>query len=92
MQFTLEEIAKHSSINDFWCVLHGKVYDLTSYIEYHPGGPNALIPYAGKDISSEFGIFIASNVIVFKLCLDFNHSWVNYEMLLDTCLRGFLIF
>lgn len=91
MQFTLEEIAKHSSINDFWCVLHGKVYDLTSYIEYHPGGPDALVPYAGKDISSEFGKFQAI-LLFLKFFIDFNHSWVNYEMLLDTCLRGFLIF
>jgi len=54
-QYTREEVAKHCSLNDFWCILHGKVYDLTAYIDYHPGGPETLLPYAGQDITGPFG-------------------------------------
>ena len=53
--YTREEVAKHCSLNDFWCILHGKVYDLTAYIDYHPGGPETLLPYAGQDITGPFG-------------------------------------
>jgi len=35
--------------------LHGKIYDITDYIDYHPGGLETLLPYAGKDITNAFG-------------------------------------
>lgn len=30
------ELAKHTSVNDCWIVIHGKVYDTTKYQEDHP--------------------------------------------------------
>ncbi len=48
-------MAKHSTVSDFWCILHGNVYDLTPYLEYHPGDIEVLLPYAGTDISHAFG-------------------------------------
>jgi len=48
-------VASHSTAEDFWCILHGKVYDLTAYLDYHPGGSEILLPFAGKDISAPFG-------------------------------------
>lgn len=84
-------MAQHCREDDFWCILHGKVYDLTAYLEYHPGGPDILLEYAGKDISAAFGkqgCFFSSSLPL----VDDHHAWVNYETLLDTCLRGFLVF
>lgn len=34
--FTLEEVHQHSSRDDLHIVIHGKVYDVTSYVADHP--------------------------------------------------------
>ncbi|OGY56964.1 MAG: hypothetical protein A2Y84_00745 [Candidatus Colwellbacteria bacterium RBG_13_48_8] len=46
--FTLEEVAQHNSASDCWIAIHGKVYDVTSFIGNHPGGP-AILQGCGKD-------------------------------------------
>jgi cytochrome b involved in lipid metabolism len=35
-------------------VLHGKVYDVTSYLEEHPGGINKIMEWAGGDATKAF--------------------------------------
>ena len=49
-----EEIEKHSSATDLWVVIQDKVYDLTSYVNEHPGGPLILQKHAGKIASTAF--------------------------------------
>jgi cytochrome b involved in lipid metabolism len=51
--FTLEEISKHSSANDLWISLHGRVYDVTSYVPSHPGH-DLILDGAGKDATELF--------------------------------------
>ena len=41
-KLTYDEVAKHSSADDCWIILYGKVYDLTEFIPEHPGGPQIL--------------------------------------------------
>jgi cytochrome b involved in lipid metabolism len=36
---TAEEILQHRSEDDAWIVVDGKVYDVTQFLETHPGGP-----------------------------------------------------
>ena len=47
-EFTLEEFSKHDKASDAWIVLNNKIYDVTSVLEWHPGGKNAIMNYAGK--------------------------------------------
>lgn len=35
---TPQELEKHSLETDMWIALNGKVYNITQYSEYHPGG------------------------------------------------------
>jgi cytochrome-b5 reductase len=50
----LEEVQKHNKADDVWIVLHNKVYDITKYLEDHPGGSAILIDVAGTDATEAF--------------------------------------
>lgn len=43
MIWTREQVSAHNILNDFWCILQGKVYNLTPFLEYHPGGNSVII-------------------------------------------------
>lgn len=45
----IAEIRKHDGPEDFWTVIRGKVYNLTPYMKYHPGGIGILMKTAGND-------------------------------------------
>lgn len=45
---TADEVASHKSRSDAWMVINGTVYDVTPYLEYHPGGIPMIISGAGK--------------------------------------------
>ena len=50
----LAEIRKHNSRDDSWTVIRGRVYNLTPYLPYHPGGPATLDKIAGTDGTALF--------------------------------------
>ena len=52
--YTLEDVAKHYSASSCWSAINGQVYDLTSWINQHPGGSQAILIICGKDGSSAF--------------------------------------
>lgn len=35
---TKEEVSRHNSASDAWIIVDGKVYDVTTYVDLHPGG------------------------------------------------------
>ena len=67
---TMEEVAKHNTRDDCWCVIHGKVYDLTSFLSDHPGGAKIIVKYAGKDGTAAFDASGHPVDIVSQLGLD----------------------
>ncbi|KAH7197892.1 uncharacterized protein B0J16DRAFT_29753 [Fusarium flagelliforme] len=61
---------------DAWMALNGKVYNVTPYADFHPGGVPELMRAAGRDGTKLFGEV---------------HPWVNYETMLSACLVGLLV-
>jgi cytochrome b involved in lipid metabolism len=47
--YTMEEISKHNSKESCWTVIRGEVYDLTNWIDKHPGGADKILKICGKD-------------------------------------------
>ncbi|KAL5043098.1 hypothetical protein BDW71DRAFT_216539 [Aspergillus fruticulosus] len=52
--YTLEQVKAHCTQDDVWIILHNKVYDVTKYLEDHPGGSAALVEVAGADATEAF--------------------------------------
>lgn len=52
--FSLAAVAKHASAASCWTAVNRSVYDLTSWIDRHPGGRNRILGMCGKDASAAF--------------------------------------
>ena len=48
------EIKTHNSKSDCWSIVNGNVYNLTSYVQNHPGGASVIANICGKDGSKAF--------------------------------------
>lgn len=54
VSLTLEYVAKHSGASDCWMIVSGNVYDVTGYLNAHPGGRQSILQFCGKDGTSAF--------------------------------------
>lgn len=61
---------------DAWTALGGRVYNITPYLPFHPGGEPELLRVAGRDGTKLFGEI---------------HPWVNYETMLASSLIGLVV-
>lgn len=52
--FSMEEVAKHNDKNSCYSAIRGEVFDLTSAINTHPGGPDKILSLCGKDGTNAF--------------------------------------
>jgi alkylation response protein AidB-like acyl-CoA dehydrogenase len=52
--FSREDVAKHNNIDDLWCIIDHRVYDLTDFVDAHPGGGVVLNEVAGTDCTTIF--------------------------------------
>jgi hypothetical protein len=48
------ELVKHNSSADCWLLINGKVYNVTNYLYYHPGGVGMITTYCGADATTAF--------------------------------------
>jgi hypothetical protein len=45
--YTLADVAVHNNANDCWLVIDGQAYDVTRFLEEHPGGDEVLLSATG---------------------------------------------
>lgn len=57
------DVAKHDKDSDCWVVIDGEVFDVTKFLDDHPGGKKAIMIYAGKDATEEFDMLHDRKVI-----------------------------
>ncbi|KAH9801028.1 cytochrome B5-like protein [Citrus sinensis] len=51
--YSKDEVTLHNKRDDCWIIIKNKVYDVTSYVEEHPGG-DAILAHAGDDSTEGF--------------------------------------
>lgn len=52
--FSIDEVKSHKDATSCYSVINGNVYDLTNWINKHPGGPAKILLLCGRDGSSLF--------------------------------------
>ena len=77
--FTLAEVQKHNSKKSCYVTLGSNVYDVTDFLDAHPGGADLILDWAGKDIAQ-----------ILKDPSSHAHSDAAYEVL-DEALVGTLV-
>lgn len=70
---TKDELKRHKMRNDCWTCINGKVFNITPYVDFHPGGPDEIMKCAGRDGTALFNKY---------------HSWVSADRMLEKCLVG----
>ncbi|KAK4101883.1 Inositolphosphorylceramide-B hydroxylase [Parathielavia hyrcaniae] len=76
--FTLAEVESHNSTKSCFVTLGKNVYDVTDFLDSHPGGADLVLEYAGKDIKN-----------ILEDEASHAHSSAAYEVLEDSHV-GFL--
>ena len=72
---TEEEISSYYGINEIWVTISGKVYNVKPFLEYHPGGKEVILKFAGRDATHAY-----MNA----------HQWVDAHALLENLQVGVL--
>jgi cytochrome b involved in lipid metabolism len=52
--YTQSQVATHNNASSCYAIISGKVYDLTLWINMHPGGSAAILSLCGTDGTAKF--------------------------------------
>ena len=52
--YTMKMVAENDKASSCWSVIEGNVYDLTKWINSHPGGSGAIVSLCGIDGTAKF--------------------------------------
>ncbi|XP_068711897.1 cytochrome b5-like isoform X2 [Montipora capricornis] len=53
-KFSLEEVKKHNTAASTWLIINNQVFDVTKFLDEHPGGEEVLLEQAGGDSTESF--------------------------------------
>jgi cytochrome b involved in lipid metabolism len=54
LALTSAELVKHNSVNSCWLLISGKIYDVTTYMNSHPGGVAEVLNTCGTDATAAY--------------------------------------
>lgn len=54
MMLSAQEVATHNSRESCWIIVAGQAYDVTEFLDEHPGGSAIILRYAGRDATEEY--------------------------------------
>ncbi|CAG7969138.1 unnamed protein product [Penicillium salamii] len=63
MKLTHDDILQHNHRKSCWIAIHGNVYDVTEFLNAHPGGAKVILQSAGKDASQAFDSVHAPDIL-----------------------------
>lgn len=70
--FTAAEVESHNNAKSCYIIIGRKVYDVTEFVDDHPGGGDLILDYAGKDVAE-----------IMKDEISHEHTEAAYEILMD---------
>ncbi|CAD6225243.1 unnamed protein product [Miscanthus lutarioriparius] len=90
--YTKKEVSTHNTRKDCWIIIKDKVYNVTSYVEEHPGG-DAILNNAGDDSTEGFFGFVThrrlftlhSAIIAHGTCFSFATENIIYKYEFQNC-------
>jgi cytochrome b involved in lipid metabolism len=69
-QISQKDVAAHNKPeNGLWIIIDNEVYDVTKFVDEHPGGPKILKRSAGKDATKPFWKVCAHDVLICR-CMN----------------------
>eukprot|EP01018_Ginkgo_biloba_P002266 Gb_33282 [translate_table: standard] len=83
--FTMNQVSLHKRREDCWFVIGGKVYDVTKFLEEHPGGEEVLIEVSGEILSYFFQFVVKFPSLRDFICKGYSLArvmkrvWSNYQ-------------
>lgn len=92
--YRLSEIEEQNSFRSTWIIVHHKVYDVTKFLEEHPGGEEVLREQAGGNATESFEDVghssdareMAADMVIGELHPDDRHKLAPPEEVMVTTL------
>ncbi|KAF6235779.1 hypothetical protein HO173_005974 [Letharia columbiana] len=60
---SFHDLKRHNNDRDCWIAVHSKIYDITNYLDSHPGGSSIILRYAGSDATAAYDEIHAPGII-----------------------------
>ncbi|TKA25053.1 hypothetical protein B0A50_06117 [Salinomyces thailandicus] len=57
------ELSKHNSRQSCWLAIHGEVWDVSTFVDEHPGGAALILKVAGQDATSQYDMFHSRELV-----------------------------
>jgi len=74
-----QELARHNKVDDAWMAIRGRVFNVTRYMDFHPGGVDELMRGVGKiGVARQF-----MNSTGDSIAQDFAKTFPDFAVLIE---------